>query len=237
MIRRLGVIGDVHGEHERLATALEWLAGRQVDALVCTGDIADGRGCINRSCELLRQAGVMTVAGNHDRWLLQDRVRHVADAHLLEDLHDDNRAYLEALPRTREFDSAAGRVLLCHGVGDNDLGKVWPGTPRSTVERSVELDRLLDDGAYRFIINGHLHFRVLIDFERTLLMNAGTLKGERAGVCIVDYEGGVVSAFDVEPGRTPRLASEHALRPGAGRRVWRDTREFDGAWTPVLLYA
>jgi predicted phosphodiesterase len=235
-IRRLGLIGDVHGEHERLAVALEWLSGQRVDALLCTGDIADGRGCIRQSCSLLRQAGVVAVAGNHDRWLLQDRVRHLADAHRADDLDDDTRAFLVSLQRTRILTTVAGPLLLCHGVGDNDLGKVWPGTSRSQVERSAELDRIIHAGAYRFVINGHLHFRVLVDFERLLLINAGTLKGRHGGVSVVDLESGSVAAFEVEEGRRPLRVMEHALDPGVERRVWRDTVEFDGRWQPVLLY-
>ena len=61
VIARLAVLGDPHGEHARLARALEWAHGQALDAIVCTGDIADGRGCINRCCELLEAAGVQSV--------------------------------------------------------------------------------------------------------------------------------------------------------------------------------
>ena len=37
--RRIGVIGDVHSEHERLETALDWFAGQNVDGVICTGDV------------------------------------------------------------------------------------------------------------------------------------------------------------------------------------------------------
>jgi Icc-related predicted phosphoesterase len=61
-IRRLGVIGDLHGEDRRLARALDWFASQALDALVCTGDLADGTGCLDTCCRLLQQAGVITVA-------------------------------------------------------------------------------------------------------------------------------------------------------------------------------
>ncbi len=235
MVCRLGVIGDVHSEHERLDAVLDWFAGQRLDAVICTGDVADGRGCINRTCGLLRQGRVLTVAGNHDRWLLENRVRHVAHAHRREELDPANLEFLETLPPTREIDTAAGRLLLCHGIGRNDLGKVWPGTARSEVKRSSELDALLAAGRHRFVINGHLHFRVLIDFADALVINAGTLKGERAGVAILDLVEETVSAFHLESGRTPRAGSVHGLGGGHGRRVWRNTAEFDGSWDPVLL--
>lgn len=235
MIKRLGVIGDLHGEHGRLARALEWLHGQRLDAIVCTGDIADGRGCINLCCDLLLHAGVLTVAGNHDRWLLEDRVRHLPDAHTESELSASSRELLESLPLQRTLDTLLGPLLLCHGVAENDLAKVWPGTAKSEILKNLQLDGLLQSSNYRFLINGHMHFRVLIDFEDLLLVNAGTLKGERGGICVIDFEGGAVSAFEIGEEGGPERVSGHALDSDR-RRIWRDTQEFDGRWTPVTLY-
>ena len=80
MIGRIGIIGDVHSEHLRLKQALGWLEQQSVDAVICTGDIADGQGCIEQCWRALASAQVHTVAGNHDRWLLDDENRHVRNA-------------------------------------------------------------------------------------------------------------------------------------------------------------
>lgn len=237
-LRRIGIVGDVHAEDRRLAAALEWLHGRSVDAILCTGDVADGPGSVDTCCALLEQAGVATVRGNHDRWLLSDRVRHVPNAHRLADVGDAARAYLHALPRTLRFETARGPLLLCHGMGDNDMRKVWPGTKRMAAERSVELDAILAADDVRFVVNGHMHYRVLIDFERLMLMNAGTLTSRhRPGISLVDFEAECVSAHQFEGERVGDVVAEHPVEPVNGRRVWRDTREFDGEWTPVALYA
>jgi len=235
-VRRLGVIGDLHGEHERLERVLEWFAGQRVDAVICTGDVADGRGSVDISCRLLREAEVITVAGNHDRWLLADRVRHVPNAHRRENLAPETRAYLEALPRTALLDTVAGPAMLCHGVGENDLAKVWPGTPRSPIERNEALDELIAAQGLRFMINGHLHYRVLIDFPDFLLVNAGTVKGDLWGVSIMDFADGHISAFQCAGGTALSRVAERTLHPAAGRRVWASTRAFDGTWEPCTLY-
>jgi len=236
VIRRLGVIGDLHAEDGRLARVLDWLVGFGVDAVVCTGDIADGRGCVDASCSLLEQAGARVVAGNHDRWLLEDKVRHVPEAHRMAALTERSIAYLRALPRSLEIETVAGKLLLCHGVGENDLGKVWPGTARSRVERSGRLDNLLEAGRFRFLVNGHLHYRVLIDFENLLLLNAGTLKGEHAGFSVMDFQRDCVASFGFDANDHPRKVVEHPLSPVSGRRVWRNTQAFDGTWDPLTLY-
>ena len=115
-MNRIGIIGDVHAEHERLAAALEFLGSQRVDVLICTGDLPDGVGDLDACCELLQDAGVVTVAGNHDRWFLQDRVRHVQDAHRREQACAETIRFIESLPKVRTLATDAGELMLCHGV-------------------------------------------------------------------------------------------------------------------------
>ena len=122
-MNRIGIIGDVHAEHDRLAVALEFLASQGVDGLICTGDLPDGVGDLDVCCDLLKAASVLTVAGNHDRWFLQDRVRHVQDAHLRDKASADTIRFIESLPKTRTLETPAGPLVLCHGVLE-DLRKL-----------------------------------------------------------------------------------------------------------------
>jgi len=237
-VGRVGVIGDVHAEHRRLEAVLDFMSARKVDAIWCTGDLADGTGDVDACCELLRGARVIAVAGNHDRWLLSNRMRGVPHAHALEALAGATREFLDALPATRTIETVRGPALLCHGVGDNDMRKVWPGSARMPIERSGELDALIETGCVRFVVNGHLHYRIVVNFERLTLVNAGTLRGDhRPGVSIVDFGTGEISAFEFGPQLGLHRVAERMIDPVDGRRLWRDTQEFDGAWTPVTLYA
>jgi hypothetical protein len=86
------------------------------------------------------------------------------------------------------------------------------------------------------VINGHMHFRVLIDFVGMTLINAGTIRGEHAGVSLIDFASDAVSTFAVADAEKPQRIMEHQLSPGHERRIWRNTQEFDGTCTPVLLH-
>ena len=112
-----------------------------------------------------------------------------------------------------------------------------PGRRPEEIRRSRHLDALLAEDEYRFVINGHMHFRVLMHFRNLTLLNAGTLMGERPGLTIVDFEAGTITAFSVVDGGRPERLMEIALAPADTHRVWHDTGEFDGTWEPVLLYA
>jgi predicted phosphodiesterase len=236
-VRRLGLIGDVHAEHRRLDAALAHLIGEGVDLICCTGDVVDGTGDPDACCVLLAAANVVTVAGNHDRWLLANRMRDVPFAHRLSELAQFSRDYLQSLQSTRTIETVLGSALLCHGVGENDMRKVWPGTVRMPIERSPELDSLIERDDTRFVLNGHLHYRVIVNFERLTLLNAGTLKGDhRPGVSILDFDAETASAYEFTADLALVRVAEQPMRD-ATRRIWRDTQEFDSAWTPVALYA
>lgn len=233
---RVGLIGDVHAECSRLEAALDHFDARGVDTVLCTGDVVDGKGCVERACRLLEERDVLCVAGNHERWILGNRVRHIPDAHALDGLDERSRTFLEGLPRTLDISTRAGPLLLCHGIGENDQRKIFPGTERVPVERSQELDAIIARGRHRILVNGHLHYRMIVDFESLTLINAGTLKRDnRSGFMELDLEADVVrfNGFD-----DALNVFEQAVYPFAGhsRRVFRDTRCFDGDWTPFPLF-
>lgn len=238
-LTRIGMIGDVHAEHDRLAAAIQHLIDLGAETLICTGDIVDGKGCPNRSIELLQEYNVQTVRGNHDRWVLEGKARHVVDAHHLEDLDDNARDYLTALPLQREFETIAGSLLLCHGIGDNDLKKVWPGTERMGVERSKQLDEIIASERHRFVINGHMHFRTMIHFETLTLINAGTLRGEHwPGFSLLDLEAKEIRAYDLKCLETSQSVSHSKTQKlqEPCHTVFSSTQDFRGDWDPVRLF-
>jgi len=234
---RIGLIGDVHSEDQALAQCLAFLQEKELDALLCTGDIADGHGDINRCCDLLQAHQVQVVSGNHDRWLLTDKVRHVEHAHRLPQLHDKHVEYLRSLPRSLDFNTLAGPAMLCHGIAHNDLAKIWPGTSRMPAERSELLDDILAKQNYRFIFNGHMHYRTLVYFDALTLLNAGTLRARhKPGFCIVDFGEHQVSAYEFEQDQCV-VVGDFSLLPNASDKVWANSAAFDGQWQPKVLYA
>jgi len=236
MLNRIGIIGDVHAEHLHLGAVLEFLSREQVDGVVCTGDLADGTGDINTCVSLLKDHDVLTVRGNHDRWVLENKARHVPHAHLLDSLERSTIEFLNALPPELNVDTPLGTLMLCHGVGSRDLQKIWPGTLKMPAERSVALDKIIAQGKYRFMINGHLHYRTLIHFEAFTLLNAGTLRGDHhPGFSILNVAENNVTGFELLP--TIHAVKTHSLRPNAATQVFKNTQHFDDCWEPVTLYA
>ncbi len=197
-IERLGLIGDVHAEDELLAATLAFLQRRELDLIVCTGDLADGPGSMKRCVELLEQAHVVTVAGNHDRWLLAGRMRQLPEATKRGRLDRSTRRYLSELPKTVELDTIHGKALLCHGLGEDDMAHLHPDDYGYAIEQNWELQKLIGEGRHHFVLNGHTHHRMVRRFDHLTVINAGTLKRDHdPGFVMVDFARGEVNLLDL----------------------------------------
>jgi len=177
--RRIGLIGDIHAEDRALEIALDTLRSRGVEVVAATGDIVDGSGSVDRCCALLRAHGAVVVRVNHDRWFLAGTSRDLRDATPTDAVTAETRRLLEKLPATIELDTVAGRALLCHGLGPNDMGKVAPDDFGYAIESNDELQDLLRAGTYRWVLNGHSHRQMVRAFGSLVVINAGTLAHHR----------------------------------------------------------
>ena len=213
---KIGAIGDVHAEDGALAAALAVLAHERADVILAVGDIVDGPGDVDRCVALLVEAGALAVRGNHDRWLVEDK--HRALGTQPGDLSAATRAFLAALPSTRTLATPRGALVLCHGVGDDDMARLHADTaPDDLLHGADELDALLADPDVAVVVGGHTHRRLVRRLARPdgapalLWLNPGTLKrDDDPCFALFDLERGVARFWDLLDGR-PVFASEGAL--------------------------
>jgi predicted phosphodiesterase len=174
----IGVIGDVHTEDRALAAVLDFLRPLHLDALLCTGDVVTGTGDANRCCHLLQQAGVATVRGNHDRWFLRGAMGDLPHATDENELDNNAKQFLAMLPVTRRYETPAGPLLLCHGLGDDDMAGVQPNDFGYAPESNMRLALLYGAREYNIVVNGHTHHRMVRTFDHLTIINAGTLRAD-----------------------------------------------------------
>ena len=234
---RFGIIGDVHCAAPELEQAIDLLTSKEasVDINLCTGDIVDGIGDANVCVNLLQEADIRTVRGNHDRWVLEHKARKIANADRLEELLPNTVDYLNNLPLTIEFPSPQGTILLCHGVGTNDLDQVWPGSEKLGPQRSERLDQILEENKYRYLINGHIHFRLLLEFTNLTLINPGALKknlqrGILPGFFILDTKKNQLETYLMDGAGKIIQRANFSLNSDHNRRIWHNSQEFDSNW-------
>ncbi|HEY0073427.1 MAG TPA: metallophosphoesterase family protein [Abditibacteriaceae bacterium] len=199
----LGLIGDVHGEDEYLAIAIARLQGLGAEKLLCVGDLCDGRGDVNCVCDLLRENEVLTVRGNHDRWLLSGQARDLPEAISAETVEARTWEFLRALPLIIEMQTVVGTLLLCHGMGANDMGRLEPGDYGYGLENNLELLKIYLQADIAFVVAGHTHKLMVRRFARRsgaplTIINAGQLKHNVGPVFAhADFSKGTVQFFEI----------------------------------------
>jgi predicted phosphodiesterase len=192
---KIGVLGDVHCEDVVLKAARALFTRHGAERVLAVGDLVDGPGDPDRTLELLADTDAVT--GNHDRWYRQGMLRTLPDALPVGTLSASHRRWLSALPSSREYETARGRLLLCHGLGEDDMASVRPDDMDYALESNTALQRLLRHGGYRFVVSGHSHRRMVRRIAKTTFINAGTLlRGFDPCVLIVDLDAMTAAFFD-----------------------------------------
>jgi predicted phosphodiesterase len=176
-----GVLGDIHGNREALASVLAELDDHGVRRLVCVGDIvgynADPDACV----AMLRARDAICIAGNHDLIgtgaLGFERCSNKAMHSLKRTrraIAPETAAWLRALPPHRVLE---GKILLTHG-GVRDVQQ-YMTRPRHFLENVEHLRR--DFPGIRMCFFGHTHEQRVfeIDGERTCELDASHLAALR----------------------------------------------------------
>jgi predicted phosphodiesterase len=147
---------------------------------------------------LLREAGVQTVRGNHDRWFFAagyDRLPHFTSD---EEIAGADRLWLASLPPVLRLHTARGPLLLCHGLGSDDMAGVLPHDQGYALDANHRLHALVGAAEYRFIVNGHTHRRMVRTFDGLTILNGGTLRSDHQPcICVADFEAGAARCYNL----------------------------------------
>lgn len=108
---RIGIFSDIHGNVHALQSVLAELDKREVDFVLCCGDVVGYGGNPNECVELLRERNIPTIAGNHDHAALNlvdityfNDIAREAIIWTREELKSYNLAWLKELPLSIELD-------------------------------------------------------------------------------------------------------------------------------------
>jgi diadenosine tetraphosphatase ApaH/serine/threonine PP2A family protein phosphatase len=113
---RIGIVSDIHGNLPALETVMHDMGA--VDRLLCLGDFVGYGPWPNECVDLLRERGVISIAGNHDLAAIGTLSTEdfnpeaaFAAAWTADKLRVDTRQYLESLEPLAEVDG----ITLAHG--------------------------------------------------------------------------------------------------------------------------
>ena len=196
---RIGIVADVHCNHEALGVALERMG--DVDELLCAGDAVYQFRFSNEVIELLRERGARYILGNHEevllgRWGEQARAAPWVRAEAL--------AYMAAQEYRLTTTLPGGKsLLMVHGSPWEPYNEyIYPNSP--SLARFSEIDS-------DYVILGHTHYQMAERVGRALVINPGSAgeardarNGFRLSYAVLDTETDEVRFDDfADPTRAP----------------------------------
>lgn len=217
---KLGLISDVHGNSDALASVLKSLWD-EVDQILFLGDLCGYYPFVNECVDLWRDDRILGVRGNHDQVLVDclNRGEMPSQAYhgkygsalqrALPTLTAKSRELIQSLPLQREFTVESQSILMTHGAPWDQLeGRVYPDC--------AEWDRF-DACPADVILLGHTHYPLVKIQGKKLIVNPGSVGQPR------DRSGAACYAVLKLPSRE---VTQHRV-PYDPNAVIRDAREHD----------
>ncbi|MFB6189246.1 MAG: metallophosphoesterase [Halapricum sp.] len=191
---QLGVISDVHANIVALDAVLSDMP--EVDLVVCAGDVVGYNPWPGECVDRIREKGIPTIMGNHDRAVVTDEYDWFNDMaaagveYAQEHLSDDQIEWLADLePERRLVDD---RVKMVHG---------HPDDPDHYTRPEEFGPDLLDDE--ELLIMGHTHVQHHEIYDEGIVVNPGSVgqprdRDYRAAYSLVDLDERTVEECRVE---------------------------------------
>jgi putative phosphoesterase len=173
MTTRIGLISDVHSSPEALAEALQIFAEKQVDDIICAGDIAGYYDGLLPTIQLLAGSNCKTIVGNHDQSWLQENTAEQGDGD-----SSEIRNYLQQLPQTLQLSIEGKRLFVVHANPPSEQHggiKLRNRYGEMVEERKTEWSQLLLDFEYDVLIVGHTHQVYAEQLGPLLVVNPGSV--------------------------------------------------------------
>ena len=203
---RIGIVSDVHCDHEALATVAREFVEDGCEEIVLAGDAHNQYRFSNEVVDLIREYDMRYILGNHEEILLRPDSRAIAAAHL----RAENVEFVRNAPwRIRTVIDGKVLTIVHANPFEPNFDYLYPGNP--AFARCDELDT-------DYLVLGHTHRPMAERFGRTLVVNPGSLPLTRVeGVdrvlsyAVLDTTSGEASL--VSRPRTPLPAGGGCIEP------------------------
>ncbi|MGO1068371.1 metallophosphoesterase family protein [Lysobacter sp. CA199] len=174
---RIAVLSDIHGNLGALDAVRADIARRGADLIVDLGDLLSGPLQVEATADRLIALGWPTIAGNHERQVLNDPFERMSesDRHAVAHLRADQRDWLRGLPASLRLNDD---VLMVHGTPRSDLECFIETIDASGMRAatSAEAAERAGDADARVILCGHTHVpRGLRLDDGRLIVNPGSV--------------------------------------------------------------
>lgn len=211
---KYGILADIHGNWEALATVLDDADKNGVSKFLCVGDIVGYNADPARCLEKIREISAATVRGNHDHYCSHDECLedfHPLAANVVDwtrrQLTDEQVSYLKNLPLTARYSS----FMLVHST--LDMPEKW-----GYVFDALEADAHFTYQSCMLCFYGHTHVPVCFTKQGRVTRSPYELLNLELGRKYFINVGSVGQPRDGDP-RSSYVIYDHGARTVELRRL------------------
>ncbi|MCV3766707.1 metallophosphoesterase family protein [Rhizobium sp. TRM95796] len=174
---RFAVIADIHGNALALEAVLADIDAHGISEILNLGDHLSGPLEAARTADLILARDMVSVSGNHDRYLRGDPADlHEWEADCWHELAPAHHAWLASLPFSRVW---RDEVFLCHATPQSDM-IYWLETvsPDGIVHARplAEVETFAEGVSQSLILCGHTHLAQMVRLsDGRLIVNPGSV--------------------------------------------------------------
>lgn len=181
---KIAIISDIHGNLEALKATLQDIKRRNVDKIICLGDII-AKGIHPKECiELIKEHCEIVLRGNNDRYfstehknieqLSEEEQKRIKWNQSMIDKED--REYLLNLPHSYEFYMSGSLVRLFHATPEVDdkaiinLDNIETKLKMFYPSKNTQTQEIAD-----VVIYGHIHHSYMDKLYNKTIINVGSV--------------------------------------------------------------
>lgn len=196
-MKKIAILSDIHGNMPALESVLEDIKLRQIDEIVCIGDLV-GKGpepskviaSIQENCDVV-------IKGNWDEFLL-NHSEYESIKWQQNQLSEDDKTYLKQLPFCYEFMLGEKFVRCVHASPRSVYERILPFNPlekqKTLFENSDQTLNICGDRTPDYYVYGDIHYACVKPISgKGILVNVGSvgnpLEIPEASYCIFEQIG------------------------------------------------
>lgn len=178
---KIAVISDIHSNIYALEEVLKDIKNRNVDLVVCTGDLVGYGTRPNEVINLIRENKILTIMGNYDDAIGNQKIACGCDYSNQKDLENAGLSMSFTASETTDYNKEFLRNLLDEVVikVSNNTIRFVHGSPRFIneylKEDSKEAIEVMNDLKEDILVCGHTHIPYIKKYGEKLLVNAGSV--------------------------------------------------------------
>lgn len=178
----IAVISDIHGNIFALKAVLEDIKNRNVDTIICLGDLVGYGPFPNEVIDLIRKEDILVIMGNYDAAVVCNDIKYIQDNQLnrsfalpwsVNEVNENNKKYLKRLPEDITVVDKGKIITFIHGSirSINEYLK----------EDSKEAEEVMKEYDGDILVCAHTHLPYMKKYGEKLLINDGSVGKPKIG--------------------------------------------------------